>query len=281
MPLRRSADTAAAPVTGPQAWPVHRWKNGAWQHFADDISPEVPVLVRWADGERLLWAWPEDLAPLCLGHVLLDCRAEAAALPEATPLPRMRGSVRPLTPPPDSPAHAAFQVALTPAAPLPRPAHPADSLNPPEILRRMEEFLHMQGACPDLWAATGCFHRAALFAPAEGAFLHLAEDIGRHNCLDRLAGWACLHGAEPSGLALFVSARITASLYAKARRAGFRCIISRSAVTTAAVTLAQRDGKAGDSVTLIGFCRPLEHRFTVFAGGMGRGSASCPLPPPC
>jgi len=111
---------------------------------------------------------------------------------------------------------------------------------------------------PGRWEGTGCFHRAALFDPGSRTFARRAEDIGRHNCLDRLAGYAAREDDSLARYALFVSARMTASLAAKAARAGFRMIVSRSAVTTAAIDAAQDAG-----VTLAGFAR--ENRFTVFA----------------
>ena len=92
--------------------------------------------------------------------------------------------------------------------------------------------------------------------------------IGRHNCLDRLAGWACLNGIDPAETVLFVSARITSSLYAKARRAGFSFLISRSAVTSTPVEMARQQNRLHPAhpVTVVGFCRPREERLTVFAG---------------
>jgi FdhD protein len=110
---------------------------------------------------------------------------------------------------------------------------------------------------PGHFNTTGCFHRAALYDPATRAFIHHTEDIGRHNCLDRLAGWAFDQRLTPSAFALFVTARATASLVTKAVHSGYGVMISRSAVTTGAVALARAAG-----MTLIGFSR--ENRFSVF-----------------
>ena len=244
----------------PLAYPVSRWKDGTWNDFDDAVSPEESVRVVWPGGSCRLWAWPDDLMPLCLGHVLLDRLHQG---PEDGPAAvRMTGSVRPI-PPADEARHA-FEVHLEPAPALKTSAS-AIRLSPADVVRHMEAFLSLQGSCPKLWESTGCFHRAGMFDPATGTFIRLAEDIGRHNCLDRLAGWACLHGIDTAGTVLFVSARITASLYAKARRAGFSVIVSRSAVTTAPVEKARQENGCGNPVTLIGFCRPREERFTVFA----------------
>ena len=95
----------------------------------------------------------------------------------------------------------------------------------------------------------------------------VAEDIGRHNCLDRLAGFCARQNLESAAYALSISARITGSLYAKARRAGFALLVSRGAVTGAALTAAM-----AQDITL-GFCRPAEERLTVFCDSAGRVTA--------
>jgi FdhD protein len=132
----------------------------------------------------------------------------------------------------------------------------------------MAEFIHV----PGLWDGTGCYHRAALLHGAAGRFARMAEDIGRHNCLDRLAGHIALSGGcarmNPAEYILFVTARISASLYCKARRLGVRCIVSRAAVTSASIAMARKQG-----VTLIGFCRPEEERLTLFHDPQGRFAA--------
>lgn len=112
-------------------------------------------------------------------------------------------------------------------------------MTPDAIAKHMDAFLTLEGSCPLLWESTGCFHRAGIFDPKTRAFLRLAEDIGRHSCFDRLAGWACLNGINPTEAVLFVSARITSSPYVKACRAGFPFLISRNAVTSTPVEMAR------------------------------------------
>ena len=249
----------------PLSYSVTRWKDGGWQHIDDAVSPEEPVYVSSGSSCRL-WAWPDDLEPLAIGHVLLDRRHLG---PEAGPSPfRMSGSVRAVSVPPGIDAKHAFAVELKRMEKKGHDETPSIVMTPDAIVKHMDAFLTLEGSCPLLWESTGCFHRAGMFDPKTGAFLRLAEDIGRHNCLDRLAGWACLNGIDPAETVLFVSARITSSLYAKARRAGFSFLISRSAVTSTPVEMARQQNRLHPAhpVTVVGFCRPREERLTVFAG---------------
>ena len=133
------------------------------------------------------------------------------------------------------------------------------------LLQAMGDFMGLPGR----WEETGCFHRAAFSLPDGDGFLHCVEDIGRHNCIDRLAGWAlCQERSLAEGL-LFISARATASLVLKAFKAGFTVVVSRSAVTTAGVELARKAG-----LTLLGFAR--NERFTVFTDPAGVFSDALP-----
>ncbi len=253
-------------MSTPLSYSVAQWKDANWKRIDDSVSPEESVYISWAGSSCRLWAWPEDLEPLCVGHVLLDYLHLG---PESGPSPvRMSASVRSISVPPGIDAKQAFAVEMRREGKKNGDATPSIAMTPEDIVSRMDAFLHLEGTCPLLWESTGCFHRAGMYDPKNGAFIALAEDIGRHNCLDRLAGWACLNGVEPADTVLFVSSRITASLYAKARRAGFSFLISRSAVTSTPVDLAREQNRhhPAHPVTLIGFCRPKEERFTVFAG---------------
>lgn len=238
----------------PRPVEVRQWRDGAWRPLADVVSHEVPVAVAWDGGTCRLWAWPQDLDELALGHVLLDRLHDG---PPDAPSP---GGVRRGR---ATSEDGVWRVRLeTPAvSPSSGAGSGPGALSAPELLETMRMFMGAEG----LWDGTGCFHRAGVFSVASGEVVRRAEDIGRHNCIDRLAGWAASTGVDLSALVLLVSARVTASLFAKARRAGFSWVVSRSAVTTASVDMAQAQG-----VTLVGFARDREERFTVFADAAGR-----------
>ena len=87
---------------------------------------------------------------------------------------------------------------------------------------------------------TGGIHAAAL---AEGTTLIAhAEDVGRHNAVDKVIGSALLKRRDPTGLGLLVTGRISAELAFKAVRAGLAWVATVSVPTTLAVTIAQRAG---------------------------------------
>jgi FdhD protein len=92
---------------------------------------------------------------------------------------------------------------------------------------------------------TGGIHAAAI--SMETDLLHHAEDIGRHNAVDKVIGAALLHDRSPSGLGLLVTGRISAELAFKAARAGIAWVATPSVPSTLARTIAQRTG-----MTLVG-----------------------------
>jgi FdhD protein len=101
-----------------------------------------------------------------------------------------------------------------------------------------------------LFCATGALHAAGLFN-ARGNILRVEEDVGRHNAVDKVIGWALLEGLTPlSGYFLQVSGRISFEIVQKAYRAGCPLVAAVSGVSSLAVSFA---GKAG--ITLVGFLR--------------------------
>lgn len=231
-----------APLTRSIA--CRRYRDGRFADIADDVAMEIRVTLEVSGhGRRTLFAAPIDPEVLALGHAALDM-LEPGAVPTVTTADGL-----------------SFVLEATPdTRPAPRPALPG-RLPAAELLGLVRRFI----AEPGLWDGTGCFHRAALYDTASGEFVVRAEDIGRHNCLDRLAGYGVRLALCLPELILFLSCRVTASMMHKALRAGVRMVVSRSAVTGAALAAAQEAG-----ITLVGFARDAEERFTVFTDPSGR-----------
>jgi FdhD protein len=126
----------------------------------------------------------------------------------------------------------------------------------PEVLCRLPASLRSAQA---VFERTGGLHAAAVFS-AQGELLAVREDIGRHNAVDKIAGWALLEGRLPLyEVVLVVSGRGGFEIIQKAIVAGIPVVASISAASTLAVELAREMG-----LTLIGFLRG--ERFVIYSG---------------
>lgn len=125
-----------------------------------------------------------------------------------------------------------------------------------ELLTRLPERLRTAQAVFD---KTGALHAAALF-DADGRLEVLREDVGRHNAVDKVIGWALEAGRLPLECSiLMVSGRGGFEIVQKAIAAGIPVVGCVSAPSSLAVRLAREFGQ-----TLIGFLRG--DRFVVYAG---------------
>ncbi len=117
---------------------------------------------------------------------------------------------------------------------------------------------HMQTmrARQAIFGRTGGTHAAALF-DAAGTLLALAEDLGRHNALDKVIGHCLLHGVPSAGGCVLLSGRVSLEMITKAARAGIELVAAVSAPSSMAIDTAHQAG-----ITLCGFVRG--ERLTAF-----------------
>lgn len=122
-----------------------------------------------------------------------------------------------------------------------------DTVVPATIVAALPERLR---AAQTLFDATGGVHAAGLFT-ADGELLCLREDVGRHNAVDKVVGWALRDGRLPlRGTVLQVSGRASFELVQKARLAGIPILAAVGAPSSLSRDLAESSG-----LTLIGFSR--------------------------
>lgn len=119
---------------------------------------------------------------------------------------------------------------------LPRHDAPTPALD----LARTRALFKELFARGERYKETGGIHAAAL---TDGeALLHHAEDIGRHNAVDKVIGAAVQTGRSPRGLILLVTGRISGELAYKAARARIAIVATPSVPSTVAVDIARTSG---------------------------------------
>jgi FdhD protein len=120
----------------------------------------------------------------------------------------------------------------------------------PEELSDLMDRLHVPGS---LHARARGVHTSAL-SDSRG-ILFLAEDVGRHNTIDKLAGMAMLQGVSTAGQILLTTGRVSSEMLQKAAHMGCPIIASRNSPTSLAVSLAETW-----NITLVGYVRRMTLR---------------------
>ena len=108
------------------------------------------------------------------------------------------------------------------------------------------------------YRASRGIHGAALADPDRVLFM--AEDVGRHNAVDKVVGEALLSGTPTRDRILLNTGRISSEMLLKGARMGVPLVVSRTSPTEMAVSLAEQLG-----ITVVGYLR--HDSFNVYAGG--------------
>jgi len=246
--------------------PIRRYRQGQVELVQDRVAVEEPLEIRLA-GEPFqvlmrLPGWEKELA---LGFLYTE--GIVRSLEEVTTLHFCGSATDPVLPP------NVVDVYLSDAALARRGrrhlevAYSSCSLCAKEavseICRKVPKvsssltitaasLLALMARLPEaqsIFRETGCTHAVAL-ATADGAvFLH-AEDIGRHNAMDKVIGRGLMQRRDLTQMVALLSGRISFEMALKAARAGIPILAAVSAPTTMALSLAQEL-----DLTLVGFAR--------------------------
>jgi len=125
------------------------------------------------------------------------------------------------------------------------------SINAEDLKNLFREFQTASG----LYKLTGCVHSAGLSDGKQ--IICLAEDIGRHNAVDKVIGYALLENIPFKGKIMLASGRLSSEIVSKCARWGIPMVASRTSPTSLALDIAEKSG-----VTVAGFIRA--DRFNIY-----------------
>ncbi|MGQ9689295.1 MAG: formate dehydrogenase accessory sulfurtransferase FdhD [Desulfobaccales bacterium] len=245
---------------------VRRWRQGRLEQGPDRIVVEEPLEIRLA-GEpyQVLMRLPGLEKELALGF--LHTEGIIRTLAEVTAVHLGDTTADPLQPP------RVVDVTLTRKAMNRRSRRHLEAASSPGGLGAKEAVAEIRSTVPRVtsrltltpgaliglmarlpevqvvFQATGGTHAVALASPDGSIFLS-AEDVGRHNAMDKAIGQALLEKRDFGGLVALLSGRLSFEMALKAARAGLPVLAGVSAPTSLAVELARQL-----NLTLVGFVR--------------------------
>ena len=233
----------------------------------DEVAVEVPVNI-FVSGEHFvtLLALPDFMGELGLGHLLsegviksasdvLDVRVEDNNVYLSIKEGVMRVK-----------ASRVLRLITTACGSSSDYLKLLDSLDKPLVVSDVEvlgeNVLKMRSLLTEntvIFKRTGGTHGAGVFT-LKGEVISCAEDVGRHNAVDKVIGICALKGVDFSQTVIFSTGRMSAEMVLKAARVGIPIVASLSAPLNSGIIFAERSG-----VTLICFVRG--HRFNIYTHG--------------
>ena len=262
---------------------VHRWTSGQWTESPDAVVTEEPLQISLhGDPLSVVMRTPGHDIELCLGLMyaegivrelrevrLIRISAESgetekAIRVEADLIESNQVDIHPAGVPRRKPERSMLSssacgvcgTVLIEDLRRDLASLPDGPVVEPSILPGLVEQLR---AGQGVFDRTGGLHAAGLFS-AEGTLVHVREDVGRHNAVDKIVGRSLVDGALPaSGSILVVSGRAGYEIVQKAISAGIPVLAAVGAPSSLAVALAREF-----NLTLVGFLRG--DRFNVYSG---------------
>lgn len=122
--------------------------------------------------------------------------------------------------------------------------------------KQVGELVNRLFTSQDLYQKSGGVHTSVL--TNRNGLNIVAEDIGRHNTLDKIAGKCLLEGVNPEQSILLTTGRISSEMLQKAHRIGALIVLSRTSPSSLSISLAEKHG-----ITLIGYAR--RDQFRIYA----------------
>jgi len=262
---------------------VHRWTSGHWTESPDAVVTEEPLQISLhGDPLSVVMRTPGNDIELCLGlmyaegivRALREVRlirisaeseeTEKAIRVDADLLESNQVDIHPVGAPRRKPERSMLSssacgvcgTVLIEDLRRDLASLPDGPVVEPSILPGLVGQLR---AGQGVFDRTGGLHAAGLFS-AEGKFVHVREDVGRHNAVDKIVGRSLIDGALPASRSiLVVSGRAGYEIVQKAISAGIPVLAAVGAPSSLAVALAREF-----NLTLVGFLRG--DRFNVYSG---------------
>lgn len=231
-------------------WKVLRYKGGDPNEFEDEVAQEKRVRISINGIEVLgLYCTPLQIRELAVGLIMTEGIAEGICTDRMSILYGDEIAV-------DIPAEGEVRTGgasmtsgcvggITFTKDLTDTAKGEKTAVAPSAITELFRTFHKLSS---LYELTGCVHSAALSDGKDIVFF--AEDIGRHNAVDKVLGSAVLEGIDPKGMIMLASGRLSSEIVAKCARWAVPIVVSRTAPTSLALDIAAATG-----VTVVGFVR--------------------------
>lgn len=222
---------------------IFRIHNGSKDQTFDEVVVEGSVLLEVNHQHyKTMICTPLEIKELAVGFLFAD--GVIKTIDDIETIEMFSGNQIAILLKEKEATNRVFSVATTPVATAPMTIESEVTFSVREIIERMEEFT----AKSKLFLETGGVHSAAICDHRGMQFF--AEDIGRHNAVDKVIGKALLDRIDLGQTMVMTSGRIASDLAMKAVKARIPIVVSRSAPTDLAIQLAK-----ASKLTLVGFVR--------------------------